>query len=118
MAVYKQTLPEQLLGFFRENVLNELGDSLTALTQHRDNPYTHVSHSHCWAQKQPPACGIPLEKHDQCCLCDVPYNPHECSDPKLSRDCSGCTDLRGDPMGGTHQGCTKQHGHIGCNLAV
>jgi len=32
------------------------------------------SHSHCWDQKQPPACGIPLFKHPQCCLCDTP-NP-------------------------------------------
>ncbi len=31
------------------------------------------SHSHCWHQKTP-ACGIPLEKHTQCCLCDVLYD--------------------------------------------
>lgn len=30
------------------------------------------SHYHCWHQDQPPACGIPLEKHKQCCLCDSP----------------------------------------------
>lgn len=33
--------------------------------------YDHHSHLHCWAQKQPSACGIPLEKHTQCCLCDI-----------------------------------------------
>lgn len=33
--------------------------------------YSHLSHSHCWDQKQPSACGIPLEKHKQCCLCDL-----------------------------------------------
>src|SRR3990167_7152348 len=38
-----------------------------------------------------------------------------CSDPNLESDCSGCTDLRDDPLGGTHSGCTKQHGHIGCD---
>src|SRR5665213_3088377 len=26
------------------------------------------SHSHCWDQEVP-ACGIPKEKHKQCCLC-------------------------------------------------
>lgn len=31
------------------------------------------SHYHCWHQDQPPACGIPLEKHTQCCLCDTPF---------------------------------------------
>ena len=31
---------------------------------------TDYSHTHCWNQKTP-ACGIPLEKHTQCCLCDV-----------------------------------------------
>lgn len=33
--------------------------------------YNRVGHSHCWDQKQPSACGIPLEKHTQCCLCDM-----------------------------------------------
>lgn len=33
--------------------------------------YNHASHSHCWNQVQPSACGIPLEKHTQCCLCDL-----------------------------------------------
>src|SRR3990167_10905451 len=38
-----------------------------------------------------------------------------CQDPNLESNCSGCTDLRDDRMGGTHSGCTKQHGHIGCD---
>lgn len=38
----------------------------------------------------------------------------ECSDPDLKSDCSGCTDKRSE---GTHQGCTKQHGHVGCRLS-
>lgn len=33
--------------------------------------YGYASHSHCWDQKQPSACGIPLEEHEQCCLCDM-----------------------------------------------
>jgi len=28
------------------------------------------SHTHCWLNKDLP-CGIPLEKHIQCCLCDM-----------------------------------------------
>lgn len=52
--------------------------------KHTDTPTTPVepktyerdySHTHCWAQKQPPACGIPLDKHTQCCLCDTPVEP-------------------------------------------
>jgi len=35
----------------------------------------HKSHSCCWEQKQPSACGIPLEKHTQCCLCDEKPTP-------------------------------------------
>lgn len=34
------------------------------------------SHYHCWDQDQPPACGIPIEKHEQCCLCDLKPAPH------------------------------------------
>ncbi|MDD5069032.1 MAG: hypothetical protein PHN89_05570 [Candidatus Pacebacteria bacterium] len=30
------------------------------------------SHTHCWNQGGKPACGQPLEKHKQCCLCDTP----------------------------------------------
>lgn len=37
----------------------------------------------------------------------------KCVYPNLEGDCSGCTDGRSE---GTHQGCTKQHGHIGCDL--
>lgn len=45
----------------------------------------------------------------------VHYPPSPCTDPDLKEDCSGCTYLKNDPMGGTHQGCTKQHGHVGCD---
>lgn len=34
--------------------------------------YNHISHSHCWTSENPP-CGTPLEKHTQCCLCDLKY---------------------------------------------
>lgn len=40
--------------------------------------YEHISHTHCWSQKQPSACGIPLDKHTQCCLCDL-KPPTECA---------------------------------------
>ena len=33
-------------------------------------PYHQRDHSHCWESENPP-CGIPLEKHAQCCLCDL-----------------------------------------------
>lgn len=33
--------------------------------------YERRSHSHCWNQNGKPACGIPLGKHTQCCLCDL-----------------------------------------------
>lgn len=44
----------------------------TAIRATTPSNYAHLSHSHCWDQKQPPACGIPLKKHTQCCLCDLP----------------------------------------------
>jgi len=33
------------------------------------------SHYHCWQQEgeNKPACGIPIGKHNQCCLCDILY---------------------------------------------
>jgi hypothetical protein len=40
---------------------------------------------------------------------------HSCPSPKLDGDCAGCTDRRSE---GTHAGCTRQHGHVGCRLAV
>lgn len=38
----------------------------------------------------------------------------DCADPKLKRECTGCTDKKSE---GTHQGCTKQHGHVGCKIS-
>lgn len=32
--------------------------------------YNHISHVHCLDNKDNP-CGIPIEKHKQCCLCDL-----------------------------------------------
>lgn len=41
-------------------------------------PHTkHKDHSHCWEQKQPPACGIDVN-HLICCLCGEP-NPNRLS---------------------------------------
>jgi len=36
--------------------------------------YNHLSHTHCWnngGNDGIPPCGIPMEKHEQCCLCDL-----------------------------------------------
>lgn len=41
-------------------------------TEQKTN-YMHTSHSHCWDQNGKPACGIALEQHTQCCLCDLKY---------------------------------------------
>lgn len=43
---------------------------------HWENPpnYAAMSHSHCWDQDQPSACGIPLADHKQCCLCSTRYD--------------------------------------------
>ena len=38
---------------------------------------SYMSHYHCWHQNQHPACGIPLENHKQCCLCDTPSTPNQ-----------------------------------------
>lgn len=35
--------------------------------------YNYISHTHCWNNPKNP-CGISLEKHTQCCLCDMKYN--------------------------------------------
>ena len=37
----------------------------------------NYSHYHCWNQTQPPACGIPLEKHTHCCLCGQIYEDNK-----------------------------------------
>lgn len=36
----------------------------------KDNYERDHSHTHCWNQTSP-ACGQPLEKHTQCCLCSA-----------------------------------------------
>ncbi len=43
--------------------------------------YNHISHTHCWDNKSNP-CGIPMEKHTQCCLCDlkIPENAERTGD--------------------------------------
>ncbi len=54
----------------------------------REN-YNHRSHYHCWEQHKydfgteiEPACGQPLDKHTQCCLCDMAV-PHK----EVSKEC-------------------------------
>lgn len=45
---------------------------------------------------------------------DIEQNVSLCNDPMLVDQCSGCTDRNSE---GTHQGCTEQHGHVGCHRA-
>jgi mono/diheme cytochrome c family protein len=40
--------------------------------------------------------------------------PFPCSSPNLDEHCSGCTDPHRES---THQGCTIEHGHVGCQSA-
>lgn len=47
------------------------GECLPCCHTDSTKKYSHISHSHCWDQTQPPACGIPLGRHEQCCLCDL-----------------------------------------------
>jgi hypothetical protein len=56
------------------------------------------SHSHCWEQKQPPACGITTQ-HKRCCLCSekaletVPVTPqpeNRCVHDVHGTDCFEC----------------------------
>lgn len=56
------------------------------------------SHHHCWDQKQPPACGIPLDKHTQCCLCDLGDTPTTPTTPKSC--CEKCFGRQGTLAGG------------------
>lgn len=62
----------------------------------------YYSHSHCWAQGGEPACGIPLETHKQCCLCDTkseyPYHIAKAI-------CSLCKYLMISKKGGDFQTC-------------
>lgn len=43
-----------------------------------DKPYYQVDHYHCWAQGGAPACGINLENHTKCCLCELPKEKECC----------------------------------------
>ncbi len=37
----------------------------------------YKSHSCCWEQGEKSACGIPVEKHARCCLCECRHTPKE-----------------------------------------
>jgi len=47
------------------------GRNQIELTHMTSNYERNHSHTHCWNQGDRPACGITLEKHKQCCLCDT-----------------------------------------------
>lgn len=60
------------------------------------------SHTHCWDNPDSP-CGIPLEKHTQCCLCDMQYaqgsggiNTHS---PQVEEKYCGWCDQKGHIRG-------------------
>lgn len=35
-------------------------------------PYYQIDHDHCWNQGKEPACGLPKDTHEICCLCVIP----------------------------------------------
>lgn len=51
----------------------------------------NYSHTHCWDQNEPPACGQPIENHTQCCLCDCKpiLRNMNTPDTKKYKQCSG-----------------------------
>lgn len=64
---------------------NEVADIKDLLGENAVIDYEkNQSHYHCWNQKQPCACGIPLEKHTQCCLCDTKVPPYSYLDRKMA----------------------------------
>lgn len=50
-----------------------------------DNYERDYSHTHCWDNKNNP-CGIPLEKHTQCCLCDLTLPNKEVNSSEEKKD--------------------------------
>jgi len=56
-------------------------------------PYNQRDHIHCWNQKVP-ACGIAIESHKVCCLCEKPMENKEtnekCEHGRPTGYCSGC----------------------------
>lgn len=65
----------------------------------------HTISSHTWSEGTPPrACTL-----DRCdCRRYQVLKAKGCT---LDSNCSGCTDPNSE---GTHQGCTREHGHVGC----
>lgn len=74
--------------------------------------YERVSHTHCW-NNQPSPCGIPIEKHTQCCLCDLKV---PVSEPKKhSGETHICCSARFEKEGGQAR-CCYCVPHEGCEL--
>ena len=55
----------------------------------QNTPYNHLSHTHCWNQDGDSPCGIPMEEHDQCCLCDLKV-PQNTLTTRLINPCPSC----------------------------
>lgn len=69
------------------HVLSDLDVSGIGVSTSKKNYERDFSHSHCWAQGRPPACGQPLEKHTQCCLCDTPVPANSEGKKECCPDC-------------------------------
>lgn len=70
--------------------------------------YNHISHSHCWNQKQPSACGIELCTHTQCCLCDL-LVPEKSDEDTKGGTCSKCGQWKGGAYGVNGAGVQSRH---------
>jgi len=60
--------------------------------------YEHHSHTHCWNNEQRnlgnvPPCGIKIENHTQCCLCDITPESPCCSAGIVDGRCGDCKEL-------------------------
>jgi len=54
--------------------------------------YSHSSHTHCWENvRNAMPCGIPLEKHTQCCLCEK--LPPNLTPESTECDCESKSDI-------------------------
>ena len=67
---YKSNTPRTKCTCLDDNKLTQALCPIHGTPTPRTN-YNHVSHTHCWEQGGHPPCGIPMEKHTQCCLCDL-----------------------------------------------
>lgn len=85
--------------------LKKIPQCLTPPPQQMTN-YSHHSHRHCFSygDKQPP-CGIKLEDHKQCCLCDLKMPSSEKPQPMCCLKCIVPTDDQDKNYGCSNVDC-------------